>query len=146
MWDTLINSECDLVGWVQQFTQNHIHYPVAWWLHAVTGLQRLMVYDEAGQARLFTHPSSLPMATTFPSGFQLRSVCGDSLCCWEAERTFMTYSNHPHLHSAANMEQTVTAGSAGRYICSVTSSLHTWICCPTRGVRSGFTVTGRWSR
>lgn len=25
------------------------------------------------------------MATTFPSGFQLRSVCGDSLCCREAE-------------------------------------------------------------
>lgn len=31
---------------------------------------------------LLTHPSSLPMATTVPSGFQLRSECGDSLCCW----------------------------------------------------------------
>lgn len=44
-----------------------------------------MVCYKMGHARPFTHPSSLPMATTFPSGFQLRSVCGDSLCCWEAK-------------------------------------------------------------
>ena len=41
-------------------------------------------------ACFFTYPSSLPMATTFPSGFQLRSVCGDSLCCWRSR---------PHLHN-----------------------------------------------
>lgn len=46
-----------------------------------------------GLGRPFTHPSSLPMATTFPSGFQLRSVCGESLCCWEAAINSFTFYN-----------------------------------------------------
>lgn len=49
--------------------------------------------DNAGETQLTrprAYPSSLPMATTFPSGFQLMSVCGDSLCCREAEITFRT--------------------------------------------------------
>lgn len=85
---TELNSECDLVCRVHtepnplfcslkpahcQWTVGPSQDSTGWW-----------VYSETGQDRPLTHPSSLPMATTFPSGFQLRSVCGDSLCCWES--------------------------------------------------------------